>query len=274
VCARAMETAARQAMDRSSPGPVGPAEVARDSRLSSSPTGPRRSPLSGSPAPTPFDSSSHSPPISVSSSPDISICWRVSAQDHDAHPPASELLRQIEALTRQLSSEGKLRRQAEETLATVADKGVHAHLKGLEQTLSRRNKKIRALEAINESLRHQIAKHKSIPKMPADEIVTGKVSGAEDHPHTRTWSRVSSVGALSPCWKAGADNALRAAQAWRAPISDGDNPSAPCNDSMNDRSISFIAEVSLSCFTKVLSHCSIDAAIILTTGTVSGERGH
>jgi hypothetical protein len=68
---------------------------------------------------------------------------------------------EIDMLKKKLLAESKLRRHAEEMLANVVnkdDRGMLAHCKGLEKKLAREQKKTRALEAINESLRHQLAR--------------------------------------------------------------------------------------------------------------------
>jgi len=87
-----------------------------------------------------------------------------------------------------------------------------AHCKGLEQTLARQQKKARALEAINESLRQQLVSTKllgagsrgTFPQShelnPAFEGLDGDdTSRAPGPEHTRTWSRFSTTGVLSPC---------------------------------------------------------------------------
>ena len=200
---------------------------------------------------------SFSPPISVRSSPDMSICWQVSAPT-DA--PASQdsataaYIGKIETLTKQLSKEAKLRRQAEQTLARIASGDVLAHVKGLEQVLSHQKKKVRALEAINDSLRLQLSKHHPIPPKQADDIQKGEnvraAGGAREH--VRTWSRFTSTG-VSPCWKASATSGckmfeapLRSAQVlMQKEVSDEMTSAELGHESMNnDRSISFIAEVS------------------------------
>jgi len=87
-----------------------------------------------------------------------------------------------------------------------------AHCKGLEQTLARQQKKARALEAINESLRQQLVSTKllgagsrgTFPQShelnPVFEGLDGDDTGRAAGPeHTRAWSRFSTTGVLSPC---------------------------------------------------------------------------
>ena len=101
------------------------------------------------------------------------------------------------------------------------------HCKGLEKQLARKQKKVSALEAINESLRQQLARQKpnlqcectrrpNVPNVPAaSDSVTGHPileSVLEDDvqasfrgddgpraPHVRTWTRCLANGAVSPC---------------------------------------------------------------------------
>jgi len=96
-------------------------------------------------------------PISLSNSPDAIFSAIIQHQG----TMREDYLFEIDMLKKKLLAESKLRRHAEEMLANVVnkdDRGMLAHCKGLEKKLAREQKKTRALEAINESLRHQLAR--------------------------------------------------------------------------------------------------------------------
>ena len=136
-----------------SPEPDGPAGLSGKSPPSS---GPQRSatPSSSSEASEVPCSTS---PISLSNSPDAIFSAIIQHQG----TMREDYLFEIDMLKKKLLAESKLRRHAEEMLANVVnkdDRGMLAHCKGLEKKLAREQKKTRALEAINESLRHQLAR--------------------------------------------------------------------------------------------------------------------
>jgi hypothetical protein len=219
-----------------SPEPDGPAGLSGKSPPSS---GPQRSATpSGSSEASEVPSSTS--PISLSNSPDAIFSAIIQHQG----TMREDYLFEIDMLKKKLLAESKLRRHAEEMLANVVnkdDRGMLAHCKGLEKKLAREQKKTRALEAINESLRHQLARqtcssvkvcnaetlgesHASMPvpgvtqplfECPLNGLHTGNstmvaysVGGrrgtdvfAPVQKDIRTWTRLTSSGVVSPCPK-------------------------------------------------------------------------
>lgn len=121
------------------------------------------------------ESSSRTSPISMSTSPDGALRWQVSDKINDAsdqinvagvgsdqcRDEVADYLQEIDALKKQLQKESKFRKNAEAALAAVANNHLLEHCKGLEQKLARQQKKAKALEAINQSLRQQLARQPS-----------------------------------------------------------------------------------------------------------------
>jgi hypothetical protein len=143
-----------------------------------------------------------------------------------------------------LQKESKLRKNAEAALSAFSNNQMLAHCKGLEHKLARQQKKAKALEAINESLRQQLARQTSFSTAHAhvgvsagrdSKHVLGPVlerengmekadpscaqhSATSAHAHIRTWSRFTSSGVLSPCKngqvRRNGATPVRAAQVW------------------------------------------------------------